>query len=203
MDRLEQKEEFIRLLRSTGREGVDDVICELEKMGFFDAPASAGHHLNVEGGLVEHSLNVCRCALMLREQMENLSKGTAAACPRDSVIIASLLHDTCKADIYKPIVKKRKNAYGYWEDVNGYDVIYDEFPMGHGEKSVIVLLCAGLQLTDDEMLAIRWHMGPWGLIFNSYEDKRCYETAQKNCPLVTIIRTADSLAANLMETESD
>lgn len=94
-------------------------------------------------------------------------------------------------------------SYSVADKVNGYDVIYDEFPMGHGEKSVIVLLCSGLQLTDDEMLAIRWHMGLWGLNFNSYEDKRCYETAQKNCPLVTIIRTADSLAANLMETESD
>lgn len=46
----ENKEEFVKLLKSTGREGVDDVIEELERLGFFSAPASAGHHLNVEGG---------------------------------------------------------------------------------------------------------------------------------------------------------
>ena len=33
------KEEFIRLLKSTEREGVEDVIEELESLGFFEAPA--------------------------------------------------------------------------------------------------------------------------------------------------------------------
>ena len=44
------KEEFLELLRSTGREGVEGVIEDLEEQGFFTAPASAGHHLNTEGG---------------------------------------------------------------------------------------------------------------------------------------------------------
>lgn len=57
------KEEFVTLLRSTGRPGIDDMIADLETMGFFEAPASAGHHLNVEGGLVLHSLNACKAAL--------------------------------------------------------------------------------------------------------------------------------------------
>lgn len=203
MNRITLKEEFLSLLRSTKREGIEDVIEELERLGFFEAPASAGHHLNVDGGLLEHSMNVCRCSLMIRDQMETLCPGTADACPRESVIIASLLHDVCKADIYKPAVKKRKNSFGYWEDVKGYDVSYKNFPMGHGEKSVIVLLCAGLQMTDDEMLAIRWHMGPWGLNFNSYEDQRCYDTAQKQSPLVSIVRAGDGLASSIMEKEID
>ena len=45
------KEEFIELLRSTEREGVDDVIEELEALGFFTAPASCSQHLNTEGRL--------------------------------------------------------------------------------------------------------------------------------------------------------
>ena len=71
--------------------------------------------------------------------------------------------------------------------------------MGHGEKSVINLLCSGLELYDDEMLAIRWHMGAWGINMNSYEDQRCYDTARTLYPLCTIVGVADGLAAGIME----
>ena len=54
---MSTKDEFIELLRSTNREGVEDLLEGLEKIGFFTAPASATHHLNIEGGLVQHSLN--------------------------------------------------------------------------------------------------------------------------------------------------
>ena len=138
MNIKENKEEFLKLLRSTEREGVEDLIQELERLGFFEAPASAGHHLNVEGGLVQHSLNVCHCALRLRDQMAEMVPTLKKQCPDDSVIIASLLHDVCKADVYKRTVKKRKNAAGFWEDCEGYKCSYKDFPMGHGEKSVIV-----------------------------------------------------------------
>lgn len=196
---MKAKEEFIELLRSTSREGVEDLLVALEDMGFFTAPASSNHHLNVEGGLVEHSLNTCKAALMVWEGMIGLEPGLAKEVERESVIIASLLHDVCKSDIYFRTVKKRKTVLGTWEDCEGYKVSYKNFPMGHGEKSVILLLCNGIALTDDEMLAIRWHMGAWGLNMNSYEDQRCFDTSQKLYPLVTIVQTADKLAANIME----
>lgn len=199
MDLLKCKEEFIELLHSTERDGVDDVIEGLEGMGFFIAPASANHHLNIEGGLLLHSLNTCKAALMVWEGMKALKPGLVKEVGRDSVIIASLLHDVCKSDIYVRSVKKRKNALGMWEDCEGYKVTYKKFPMGHGEKSVILLLCNGLEMTDDEMLAIRWHMGAWGINMNSYEDQRCYDTSRKLYPLVAIIQAADSLAASIME----
>ena len=199
MDLLKCKEEFIELLHSTERDGVDDVIEGLEGMGFFIAPASANHHLNIKGGLLLHSLNTCKAALMVWEGMKALEPGLVKEVGRDSVIIASLLHDVCKSDIYVRSVKKRKNALGMWEDCEGYKVTYKNFPMGHGEKSVILLLCNGLEMTDDEMLAIRWHMGAWGINMNSYEDQRCYDTSRKLYPLVAIIQAADSLAASIME----
>lgn len=200
MDIKANKEEFIRLLRSTEREGVEDLIPELERLGFFSAPASAGHHLNTEGGLVQHSLNVCRVALRLRDEMEALCPAIKGQCPDDSVILSSLLHDVCKADVYKRTVKKRKNALGQWEDTEGYRCSYRDFPMGHGEKSVVVLLCAGLQLTDEEMLAIRWHMGAWEFPMQSYEAERSLDTARTLYPLCTIIQCADGLAATILET---
>ncbi len=199
MDIQKSKQEFLELLRSTGRDGVEDLIKGLEDMGFFSAPASAGHHLNKEGGLLKHSLNTCRAALMVWEGMKALEPGLEKEVGRDNVIIASLLHDVCKSDIYKRSVKKRKNALGIWEDCEGYKISYRDFPMGHGEKSVILLLCNGLEMTDDEMLAVRWHMGAWGINMNSFEDQRCYDASQKLYPLVVIVQAADSLAANIME----
>ena len=54
-------------------------------------------------------------------------------------------------------------------------------------------------MTDDEMLAIRWHMGAWGINMNSFEDQRSFDTAQKLYPLVSIVQAADKLAASIME----
>lgn len=200
MDTKECKEEFIEMLRSTGRDGIDDVIEYLEEAGFFTAPASAGHHLNVEGGLVKHSLNTAKAALAIWEGMKKLEPSLETEVKRDRIIIAALLHDVCKSDIYKRSVKKRKNKLGLWEDSEGYKVTYKNFPMGHGEKSLIMLLNnTGIYLYDDEMLAIRWHMGAWGINQNSFEDVRSFDTAQKLHPLVPIIHAADGMAANVME----
>lgn len=199
IDFKKNKETFIELLRSTNREGVEGMIEDLEKMGFFSAPASAGHHLNVEGGLVQHSLNTCRAALMVWEGMKKLEPSLEGEVKRDSVIIASLLHDICKSDIYVRTVKKRKNSIGIWEDVEGYKVTYKSFPMGHGEKSLVLALNSGMELTDAEMLAIRWHMGAWGVNMSSFEDIRNYDASRTLYPLVTITQTADGLAAAILE----
>ncbi len=199
MDRTKDKEEFVALLKATGREGMDYVLEDLEKLGFYEAPASAGHHLNTAGGLVRHSLNTYHAAMAVLESMKALEPALEGEVKQESVAIAALLHDVCKADIYKRSVKKRRDQLGNWVDSEGYKVSYKNFPMGHGEKSVIWLLCAGLALNDDEMLAIRWHMGAWGINMNSLEDTRSYDTARKLYPLVSIIHTADSLAASLME----
>ena len=203
MDTKKNQQEFEALLRSTGREGIEYVIEDLEKDGFFEAPASSGHHLNIQGGLCQHSLNVCKAGLMIWEGLKTLDPSGVNNAKRESVIIATLLHDVCKTDIYKRTVKKRKNKLGQWEDSEGYRVSYKDFPMGHGEKSVIMLLCSGLELHDDEMLAIRWHMGAWGINMTSYEDQRNYATARQKYPLCSIIQSADSLAAAIMETTAE
>ena len=196
---IQPKEEFIELLRSTKRDGVEECIEELEELGFFEAPASTRFHLNEAGGLLQHSLNVCHTALKIRESMVDLDDSLREPLPRESILIASLLHDVCKADVYKKVMKRQKNQYGIWTDVPGYDVDYSNFPLGHGEKSVIVLLRCGLDLTDDEIMAIRWHMQAWDLPFQSPEAKSNFNTAKQICPLLTIVQTADGLASNLLE----
>lgn len=193
------KNEFITLLRSTEREGIEEVIDELEKLGFFEAPASTKFHLNKEGGLLEHSLNVCKVAMNVRETMLLMDDTLRESLPKDSVILAALLHDVCKADIYKKVMKRQKNSFGMWTDTPGYDVDYSNFPLGHGEKSVIVLLRCGLDLTDDEIMAIRWHMQAWDLPFQSYDLKSNFNEAKSISPLVTLIQASDGLASNLLE----
>lgn len=199
IDKDAVKAEFIEMLKSTEREGVDYVIEELERLGFFEAPASAGHHLNVEGGLTLHSLNVAKASLAVWEGMKPLEPSVEKEVTRDSIIIASLLHDVCKADIYRRSVRKRKNALGQWEDSEGYKLTYKNFPMGHGEKSLVVVLCAGLELSDAEMLAIRWHMGAWGVNQHSLEECKSYDVARMLYPLVSIVQAGDSLAASILE----
>ena len=196
---MNNKETFISLLKSTNRQGVDGCIQELENLGFFTAPASTVFHLNNEGGLVEHSLNVCKVALKVRETMIEFDSTLENKLPKDSVIIAALLHDMCKADIYKKATKWQKDSKGQWVGYDGYDVDYSNLPLGHGEKSVIMALQSGLKLTKDEILAIRWHMHAWELPFQSYEAKSCLNKAKEITPLLTLIQTSDGLAAGLLE----
>ena len=195
----ELKRKFNEMLLSTNREGMANVIGKLEELGFFMAPASTKFHLNYEGGLLEHSMNVCETALELRDMMIRKKEKLGEFLPKESVIIAALLHDVCKTDIYKPAIKRQKNELGVWCDVPGYDVDYGNFPVGHGEKSVIWLLHNGLKLTEEEIVAIRWHMTAWDLPFQSSEMKGNLNAARERWPLLSLIQAADGLAANILE----
>ena len=194
------KEQFIGALSATGRKGIDVVLDKLEEAGFFDAPASSRFHLSCKGGLLEHSLNVYRAALMVREQILKVRPELEEQLPLDSVAICTLLHDTCKCDIYKEGILSRKNADGYWEKYVGYQVDYNMgLPLGHGEKSVILLLSWGLELKPEEMLAIRWHMSAWDIPMQSPEHKESFNAAKALTPLVSLVQTADGIASGLLE----
>ena len=199
----DKKAKFVRLLLSTERDGILRTIDMLEDIGFFSAPASSKFHLNYEGGLLQHSLNVCDMALDLREVVIKRNPAIEEKLPVDSVLIASLLHDVCKADIYMKTVKKQKNKAGEWVEMPAYDIDHGQFPYGHGEKSVILLLQKGLKLTNDEALAIRWHMHAWDLPLQSTEAKGNFNKAREICPLVQLLIAADGLASHLMESKQD
>ena len=187
MQRNEDKQNFCRLLRSTERQNVDAVIAELERLGFFEAPASRKDHNSMQGGLLKHSLNVYRVALEISRDMSHLLPDFEIS--DDSLIVASLLHDICKAPRYL-------NS----SQVDGeYQKNYKHLPVGHGEKSVIMLLRIGFEMTDDEILAIRWHMAPWQLALNNTEMVEDFRHAELSCPLVSIIQAADRLAAKILE----
>lgn len=141
-----EKKRFLEQLKLVKRNGMDSLIEWLESTDFFTAPASTKYHGAYEGGLLVHSNNVFE---WLVSEMEVCS---------DSVILVSLLHDVCKANYYKVSTRNVKNPdTGAWEQVPFYTV-EDSFPYGHGEKSVY-LISKHITLTDEEAMAIRWHMG--------------------------------------------
>lgn len=195
------KERFIQLLRDTGRENIEYVIEDLETYGFFEAPASVRNHFCHPGGLVEHSLGVYDAAIMLREGILARRPELEKQLPVNSVTLAALLHDVCKSNIYTLVTRKRKNEVGQWEEVEEYVVSYRELPIGHGEKSVVMLLRMGLDLEDDEIAAIRWHMGPWAVDTTQIDCERSYRQAVVNSALVPLIHAADTVASQIYERE--
>lgn len=195
---IDYRARYIELLKSTNRKGVDAVIEGLEKLGFFKAPASSKHHLAEEGGLLKHSLNVYAQAIVIRESQIAFRPDLAEKIPEDSVVIVSLLHDICKAEIYKQVEKFRKDKNNKWEKYLAYESDYSHCPLGHGEESVIRLLRMGLELNNDEIAAIRWHMAGWDLV-DSYEAKGNFNAACDKYPLLPIIIAADELATRILE----
>lgn len=193
------KKEIIELLKATERERIDRVIDYLEnKSDYFTAPASTAFHGNYSGGLAEHSLNVYNVAMKVKAAMVELKPELVNRLSDESIAIVTLLHDLCKTNVYK-IERKNRKVNGVWVETDAYGVDYSKFPLGHGEKSVIMLLTLGFPLTRDEMMAIRWHMTAWELAFQSAEAKSNLNAAKEQCPLLTVLQAADGLASALLE----
>ena len=174
------KEEFIELLRSTKRDGIEDLINFIEKTDFFTAPASTRFHGDYEGGLLEHSMKVYD---IFKHKAKNNVMGMEWS--DDTLIIMALLHDICKVNFYKVDYRNAKNERGEWEKVPYYTVD-DTIPYGHGEKSVM-MITEYIKLTPEEKYAIRWHMG-------FTEPKEQYNTigsAFKRYPIALLLHEAD------------
>ena len=201
------KEEFVTLLKSTGRPGVDNLINWMEtQTDFFTAPASQGYHGCFPGGLLSHSLNVYHAAEKFKEMYKDLAlpEKNISAIPDDSLIIATLLHDLCKANIYKEDIKWFKDGQNRWQKYMSY-TIDDKIPWGHGEKSCL-LTQYYMFLKLEEVAAIRWHMFSCDAFMtnptNTYEYKSLMQ-AVETMPLVLIVAQADMAASFMMEEKID
>lgn len=188
------KERIIELLKSTDIEDIDYFLKELENSGFYTAPASMKNHLCFEGGLMCHSLNVYDAAMLLKKALMAERPDIFDTISDESIIIASILHDVCKSDIYH---RKRKAQMEFGQAEYGTEP--GVLPIGHGEKSVVMLLRMGLGLTEDEICAIRWHMGAWSINQADSEERNSFRVAEKLYPLVTLIQLADTVASKFTE----
>ena len=187
------REEFISIYEANSkRDGADKLLDYLaNKSDFFTAPASARYHSAVEGGLLQHSLNVyhCLCAYLERERVRELYRLQAEP---ETVAIAALLHDVCKIGCYKVSSRNVKDEKGVWHSVPYYE-FSDPLPYGHGEKSVYVI-SGYMRLTREEAFAIRYHMG-----FSGNEDNRDVGAAFQQFPLAFALSVADSEATYFLE----
>jgi hypothetical protein len=156
-------------LSQVTRPGADKLLEWLKSTDFFTAPASTRFHGAYPGGLVKHSLNVYY-ALLGNFNLRGLYS------PQTQAIVA-LLHDVCKANYYA----------GEYPDYT----VKDQMPMGHGEKSVYLVM-KRMELTDDEALAIRWHMGAYDDAFRG--GSRALNAAMERTPLVLELHYADMIA---------
>lgn len=147
----------------------------LDEMGFFDAPASTKYHGSYYGGLYEHSETVTKSLVELTEKL-------GLKWEREkSPYLVGMLHDLCKCDQYV------KRPDGTWESSRGLILT------GHGDKSVI-LAQRLVDLTEEETLCIRWHMGA----FDDAKTWNTYSGSIERFPNVLYTHTADMIASRVL-----
>lgn len=121
--------------------GFENTVPELQALGFFTAPASTKYHGAYHGGLFDHSLTVA-------ENLVKMTKKLGLKWDRErSPYIVGMFHDICKCDNYRFDIETDKY-------ICNPDIIIP----GHGDKSII-MLSKNMDLTDEEIACIRWHMG--------------------------------------------
>jgi len=146
---------------------------------FFTAPASTRFHLNVEGGLVRHSVNVATVLLQMRDTL-------APELDQESCVICGLFHDLGKAGMpgnpyYLPSKANRGAPY-----VINDDLVHMDVP-----TRSLFLVARHLRLTDEEAQAIRYHDGQYVAENRS--------VAHRECKLTRLLQYADNWAAATME----
>jgi 23S rRNA maturation-related 3'-5' exoribonuclease YhaM len=185
---IKYKDNFIGLLKCTERESVDDLIDYIEEHGFFEAPCSGQYHLCKEGGLLEHSLNVCSTALTLNNTLDT-------GIDSNSIIIVSLLHDLGKIGQFgKPnyvpnMISDRKGGF-IQSEKKPYETNKDLLPIPHEIRS-IQIASQFIELTEEENFAILHHNGLYG-------DLK-YQLSGKERPLQMLLHFADMWASRVIE----
>ena len=159
------KQAIIDRLRATKRENIEVVIDYMEKHGFFTYHCHRHHHYY--GGLAEHAWQTYQIALRMdAERCAN--NPNAQTLNEDSIAISALLHDFCDCSGMRDVGKHR-----------------------HGKRSSDMLKALGFKLSQQEFLAIRFHM--------SLEDKTThplYYDALKS-QLRYVVHKADGKSAKL------
>lgn len=181
---LSSSEEFDSLLRSTRKDGIDDLIAWLHGTDFYEAPASTRFHGAYKKGLIYHSLAVYDCAVKIARVADEVKDFDFTD---NELIIAALLHDICKANTYS-VYKKNVKIDGVWIEEEAYKFDEKFCFGGHGSKSVY-LAQNYIHLTPNEATAINCHMG-----FTDTNNLTGISNAYSNCHLAWVIHVADEMS---------
>jgi hypothetical protein len=156
-------------------------------IGYFDAPASKGHHLAERGGLLKHSVYVTR-------RLIALTNSYSVFWPRkESPYLVGMLHDLVKCRCYRAVTGAAQDEAPSWEYVQ------PEYH-GHGACSVAIAAELGIQLMREEIAAIMFHMGPWG-VDKEYSEGEFRAAMKAFAPQIIATHTADWYAAEVDERE--
>lgn len=164
----------------------DDITSTLLSKGFFTAPASTKYHGSHEGGLFDHSWKTMDNLVLLTWR-----NGLIWQRP-ESPRIVGMYHDLCKMDSYKFTPEVIDEASGKITAEARWEWNNDTLLKGHGDKSVM-LLATLMQLTEEEVMCIKYHMGT----FVPREEWNDYTRAVKKYPNVVWTHHADMLAAHV------
>lgn len=187
-----ERNERINLFMSEAPELIgenEDLTEFLMNEGFFDAPASTKYHGVYSGGLFDHSA-------MVYVELKKLTEKLGLKWKRpESVFIIGMFHDLCKYDQYIE-VPGTEVEIGVNSSITapvGYHYEYNKNTLlkGHGAKSVM-LLSQFLPLTEEEMLCIRYHMGPY-----ETEEWSEFDRAIRRYPNVYFTHAADMIASKI------
>lgn len=185
----------MKTILDTMKEGFNGLLTKkdfdiLVGWGFFDAPASISHHGNVPGGLVQHSSHVAEILMNLTQQNKLVWQRP------ESPAIIGFLHDLCKCDNYICIVDEEPIEM-FGGNTKGGKVHWEHNPepqfAGHGDKSVMMASTL-LQLTEEEMNCIRYHMGA----FTDKAEWAYYTRTIHRFPNVLWTHQADMMAAHIV-----
>ncbi len=195
--RMFQESESARIREFTEIAGdmiPNNLITALIDRGFFTAPAGMKHHGNFEGGLYWHSKNV---ADLLGDYTKRLDLEWQNG---RSPFVIGFLHDVCKMDYYKKTYTREMTDYSIIEgsgtDLKFYNYEWndEQFIPGHADKSLI-FIGQYMNLTDEEVACIRWHMGA----FDDRNNWKYYNEAVSRWPNILYTHTADMMAAKVWE----
>lgn len=166
---------------------VTRVLSWLHRTDFYDAPASTRYHESFKHGLLYHTLQVYNNMIGLL----NVDKFSSNIESTHSAALVCLCHDWCKIGLYESYKRNVKNEdTGRWEQVDAFRTKGSPWPFGHGVTSMYLAL-KHFKLTDEEALAIRFHMGKWQVEEAFNND---YQESNERFPLVLLTQFADQLA---------
>lgn len=149
---------------------------EFPYFAFLSAPASTKYHGAYAGGLFDHSYQVMQTLIELTNDLGLVWERDA------SPIIIGMFHDLCKIDNYVFDIETKKFIYNKENIIDG-----------HGEKSIIYLQ-KYIDLTDEEIACIRWHMGAYETDTKKWD---YFGRAIERYPNVLYTHTADMIASKI------
>jgi hypothetical protein len=189
-DDKKMQEGFLKLAEKSGFVVDDSFMNWLVNMGFFIKPASISFHGQQSGDLFRHSFAVADVLIDMTEKFDVEWERP------QSPFIVGMFHDVCKMDDYM--------------DENASDIVMmgtgspvsknpkwvknpEKLLKGHGDKSVM-MLSQWINLTEEEMLCIRYHMGAY-----QTDEWQEWDRAIRKYETVLWTHTADMYASKVMD----